>query len=142
MGSFNRARGAAISLTLALMLAMTRPDGHLWQYQRLYLGRPHQSQVKPQKVHAIRSVAEIHDPGLVRMEAQFQGSRGALEPSEGALRIGFRPTQDHGIVREANAACHVMHLLRPEGVEGVAVDIGEQRGNRKGQLRYDACHPE
>src|SRR6266852_8640706 len=92
--------------------------------------RLHETMVKPQEVEAVGTVPEVHDPGLVRMQTQLERLGGSLEPSMGALRVGLCPTQDHGIVRVADDAPEMDGLLRPEGIEGVAVDIAQERRYR------------
>ena len=67
--------------------------------------------VKPQEVEAVGAVPEVHNPGLVRMQAQLECLGGSLEPV-GTLRVGLGPTQDHGIIRVADDAPEVGGLLR------------------------------
>src|SRR5262249_13506408 len=92
--------------------------------------RLHQTMVKPQEVEAIGAIPEVYDPGLVRVQTQLECLGCSLEPSVGALRVGLGPTQDHTIIRVTDDAPEVSCLLRPEDVEGIAVDIAQERRYR------------
>src|SRR5215471_14509884 len=129
MGSLSRVRGAAISLILARMRAIARRDGQRW-HQSSRPPRLHESVVEAQEVEAFGPLPQIHDPGLLRMQGEFQGLCYLLEPSQGCLRVRFGSTQNHTIVRVANEGAEVACLLCPECVKGMTVAVRHQRRDR------------
>src|SRR5215472_4516542 len=54
--------------------------------------RLHESVVEAQEVEAFGPLPQIHDPGLLRMQGEFQGRCCLLEPSQGCLRVRFGST--------------------------------------------------
>src|SRR3989442_14615813 len=94
------------------------------------LRRHHHPVVKPQKVESVRSVTNVHNPTLVRVHLEMKGLGCPLEPCVGLPRVGLGPTQDHQIIRVANDLAEVACFLRPESIEGMAIDVAQERQYR------------
>src|SRR6266536_339340 len=94
------------------------------------LRRHHHPMVKPQEIKSVRPVTDVSYPTLVRVHLEMKGLGCRLEPCIGLLCVGLGPAQDHEVVRIANDLAEAACLGRPESIEGVAVDVAQERRYR------------
>src|SRR5713226_7157798 len=86
--------------------------------------------VKPQEVETIRPVTDVQDPTLVRVHLEMKGLGRPLEPCVGLLCVGLGPAQDRKVICVADDLAEVACFFRPESIEGVAVDVAQERRYR------------
>src|SRR5260370_18813252 len=83
--------------------------------------------VEPQEVESIHPATDVQDPTLVRVHLEMKGLGRLLEPCVGLLCLGLGPAQDHKVICVANDFAEVACFLRPESIEGVAINVAQER---------------
>ena len=87
--------------------------------------------VEAQEVETLRPFAKIGDPGLVGMQAQpegFQGLFGQVPSRFGSFR---GRAEDDKVVAVTDQRPQSLSATRPNLVEDMEGDVGEQGGNRR-----------
>lgn len=83
--------------------------------------------VATEEVEALFALPEVDHSGLVRVQAQTKLTQDGGRPPLGRLGLCLGLAQHHEVVRVADNFSGA--TLRPGPVEGVQVDVGQQRGD-------------